>query len=37
MNGEKDEDLENIREGLDLTPKFMPMTDEQFDDWLANR
>jgi hypothetical protein len=37
MNGEKDEDLENIREGLDLTPKFMPMTDEEFDNWLAKR
>jgi hypothetical protein len=37
MNGEADEDLEKIRESLDLTPKFIPMTDEEFDDWLTKR
>jgi len=37
VNGEVDEDLEKIRQGLDLTPKFQPMTDKEFDDWLAKR
>jgi hypothetical protein len=37
VNGEADEELAAIRENMDLAPKFIPMTDAEFDDWLAKR